>query len=167
MKIKVKLSLEDYRGWNLEHFYGGLRGKLLVVISVCLIAVTVYYIKVMGLENLSRNPQIIFIISLGLLFLFMMPVSIFYQSKNVFLRDKLLQEEMEYDLRDNGFKVSSESGTTEVGAEQVFKVRISGKFASIYMSPIRAFVVPVRFLDEGAIKEIKAYGKKTRKKTEI
>jgi hypothetical protein len=154
MIIRIKLTLTDYRNWNMEYFYSGLRGRLLVIIAVILVLATGYYALFAGQEVFARNPQIIFVMALGMLFLVMMPVSIYLQSKKVFLSDKLLQEEQEYDFREDGFSVKASFGNSEITWDKVDSIKISRSFISIYLSQIRAFVIPSGLLPAGQKEEL-------------
>jgi hypothetical protein len=154
MKLKVKLELPDYRKWNMEFFYGGWRGKTVIAAALVLLASTAFFICRLGIKALSDNPQVIFVMALGLLFLLLMPVSIFMQSKKVFSTDKFLQEEQEYEFGDAGFTVSSPHGRSEIPWNMVYKVKHTKNFISIYLSNIRAFVIPARLLGQEELKAL-------------
>lgn len=154
MKIKITLTPEDYRKWNMEFFYGGFRGRLLIAISVLLVSATAFYAWKMGVKSLADNPQILFVICLGLLFLFLMPVSIFFQSKKAFLSDKFLQAEQEYEFSVAGFTVKSLYGNSDVPWAMTHRIKISKKFISIFISSIKAFVIPKRMLTDGENMEL-------------
>jgi hypothetical protein len=146
MQIKIKLELQDYRKWNMAYFYSGLRGKLIVSVSAVVILAMTYYVWFVSKSNVQLSPQIIFVAALGLLFMFLMPVSIYYQSKKVFESDKFLQDEQAYDFREDGFSVKAPYGCSEVTWDKVYRITTTREFISIYLSKIRAFVVPSRLL---------------------
>lgn len=146
MNIRLRLELKDYRDWNIDYFYGSWRGKALVAVTVLLAIVTWYFASRMGVKSLAENPQILFVICLALLFLLLMPVSIFMQSQKAFRSDKFLQAEQEYGFGEAGFTVKSAHGSSDVPWNMVHKIRISRKFISIYISNIRAFVLPKRLM---------------------
>lgn len=141
----------------MQHFYGGLRGRLIISISALVLLSVAYFAWFAAKQNTPLSPLISFVAGVGLLFMLLMPVSIYFQSKKVFESDKLLAEEQVFDFRDDGFSVSAAYGNSEITWDKVFKAAVTKEFISVYLSEVRAFVLPARFLsreDYDSLKKI-------------
>lgn len=164
ISVKIKLSLDDYRKWNMSLvFTKKLIFATCLVVLLMFVSALVSYHSHYGLDFFMDN----FIPLLGVLALVFiaLPLFVFFNAKKSFLKDASMQEERTYGFDGEGFTITTGHGNSRMTWDRIYRVVEDKKNICIYSSRIKAFLIPKRFItSESDIKALVALLKDKMKK---
>ena len=167
MKLKVQLTLDDYRKWHFDLLYGNVRRGITIAGLAVFFAIFGFYI--MGVTNAGK-PISSGLIYLALFIVFLVifiPVSLYFRTKSHFESDKLIQEEQNYQIDENGVKAKSEYGNSDIPWDKVYGAHLNKKYITIALSKSRMYLLPARFFEGEQMQELSELLKNTLPKSKV
>lgn len=141
LTISVKITPADMYYFLMRHAYGSISGWIGVAISIGAIV-----LLIMGGGD-TQMKQLLLII-LALMFTVINPVMLYSKAVQQVKLTPMFQKEILYSFGPSGIMVEQEDEKAPIPWESVYKVVRSKKRIIIYMSKMRAFVIPVISLGE-------------------
>jgi hypothetical protein len=148
----VTLTEHDYRFFNYWYVYGRKTGKLMLIVGLVLIIdlmfLYIYKINTSGLINfLIGIVNILFII-----YLVIIPVTLFFQTKAIFKSDSFLRFEQKYAFDAvEGLDISTSSSNARIKWDQFYNVSETKKYFYLFIARNKAYIIPKTvFQDENS-----------------
>jgi len=139
MKIKVKFTLEDYVKWSFRSF-----GRTLKTLAIaCLI-----YIFYIAFDKSRIDGTLIWLLIFAFIFLVYTPIVLYFNAKNAYNNDKLMQEEVTYLINEKGFKTNSSYGSSDITWDKIYGATLNKKFITINPAKARGYILPGRFFKD-------------------
>jgi hypothetical protein len=167
MKLKVQLTLEDYRKWHFDLLYGNIRRGILIVGLTIFFACFGFYVVLATGGGRPVSTGLIYLALFTVFLLIFIPVSLYFRTKKHFESDKLIQEEQSYQIDADGVKVKSEYGNSAIPWDKIYGAHLNKKYITIAMSISRMFLLPARFFEEGQMAELAELLKNTLPKSKV
>lgn len=151
--ISVKLSVKDMYYFMLRHTYTAVSGWFGIIISI---AAFIMFIMGAGKEDQVMSLLLIF---MSLLFTVINPVILFTKSWKQVKLNPMFQKPILYGFGKEGIEVAQDEERAEIFWKDVMKAICRKSYIIIYMSRVRAFILPVKQFEEeypeilGMIKE--------------
>lgn len=136
IKFKVKMTEKAMYDFMLYHNYSRLSGIIQAVTGAAILILAAYR----GISGSSEG--IMLWVGVGLLLLFMTPISLKMSAKNQVKNTKMFQEPLHYEISEEGVSVS-QNGETAVNAWEEFAKAVSTEQSLIlYITRVRAIILP-------------------------
>lgn len=152
ISFSIKLELKDYRNFNFSYLYGGAKGKMYIIVAILILFGCAYYLKYLinyGKELTLLNVLLPF---LPVVYFVLMPILIFFQSKNIFKSDKLLSNEQNYSFNNDGFTISNDSLNAKISYDKIFLARENKNYLFIFTAKNKAFIIPKKDITKQVVK---------------
>lgn len=140
--VSVKLSVMDMYYFMLRHTYTAFSGWFGIIISV---AAFVLFLCGVGRGDKAASFALIF---LSLLFTLINPLILFTKSWKQVKLSPMFQKPVSYGFGDEGIEVRQEDERAVIFWDEVVQAVCKKNHIIIYMSKIRAFILPVKQLKE-------------------
>lgn len=146
LKIKSKIELDDYIKFN---FY--CQKKMLI--SIVLFSLIIFlFIIYKGGGSVPGKEFLVIIIFLT--YVFSLTNNMKKKFKKIFISDKLLQEECEYIFGKTSFIEKTLRGEVTIKYSDVVKVVENKNAIYIFISEIRCYIIPKRYITQEEQKKI-------------
>jgi hypothetical protein len=167
MKLKVQLTLDDYRKWHFDLLYGNVRRGILIAGLTIFFACFGFYVVLATGGGRPISTGLIYIALFIVFLLVFIPVSLYFRTKKHFDSDRLIQEEQNYQIDADGIKVKSEYGNSNIPWDKIYGAHLNKKYITIALSISRMFLLPARFFEEGQMAELAELLKNTLPKSKV
>ncbi len=155
MEIKVKLTLDDYRKWAFWQYYGGLRGKILILLAAVFFGCFILYILLSVMSGIHIDARLTI---LGLIIFFLLVflrLTMHFRLKTIFNSDKLIREEITYVIDEKGMKTSASYGGSQITWDNIYGARLGKILITINLGEGRMYLLPARFFrDKSQMQEL-------------
>lgn len=157
MTVKVTLTFTDFLNFQFSVIRKTIMPWLILfVISMCLM-VSVPFLFAPG--DYAYNPAFTdwffapaaFMIGTPLLIL----IITYFSAKQNFNNDTLIQKDQTYTFDETGFQVVNENSTAKINWHDMFKCNELKHAFIIYSSPVKAFIIPKRFIQEPELNDLR------------
>lgn len=158
MKVECDVNLTEKEVYNyvMYHTYSSFSGYIGLLLSICALFGMVYAWD--ALPWLHRGLLLL----TGLLFTVIQPVMLWYKSKRQVKRNQAINKPLHYVFDESGIHISQGEQSARTGWEEITKVTNTKLNVIIYVTKIRAFVIPKSAV-EGQYEELKSIIKKNAK----
>lgn len=149
IRLSINVDYNDYKRFVLYH------GRKTIIIEILFIIAayvgTLVYLILSDDELLDLSLFLLIMIPLGIItiavVIFVLRQIALYRIKRIYKSDKLFQKLQNYTINDTGIKMESESGNGTMKWDEVFRVDESKDSFLIYLSRIKALMLPKKFFD--------------------
>lgn len=144
-EFEVNMTVNDMYNFNVYHNYhnlGGVAGLLFGVIAIA-IAIISY-----GQVNISYTLMVGFF---GLFFTVITPLRILLKSAQQVKLTPMFKKPLKYIISEDNILIKQDEAEAEILWEDVYRVKQTNKSLVIYVTPIRAYILPDR--ESGAQRE--------------
>lgn len=132
--ITTDIGVKELYEFTMNNNYKSIRGIISVLFSIISgIGVIVFW---NDLSPLQRAGVIFF----ALMFTVIVPIEYYYRAKKQV--KKSFNTPLIYEFSNNGIKIKQDDNAAESMLEDVMKITTTKNLINIYMSPIRAFILP-------------------------
>lgn len=149
IKLSIILEYNDYKKFVLFHSRKAIIIEMLFIVAVYV--GTLVFLTLSDDEVLDLSLFLLIVIPLGVI---MIPIIIFairqislFKIKRIYRSDKLVQKMQNYTINNTGIKIESESITGILKWDEVFRVDESKYSFLIYLSRIKALMLPKKFFE--------------------
>lgn len=149
VNFDIQITDKDLFKFSINNIYRKFTGILWIVFSITVIFITVY-----TWGDVSINNSIL-LICMALLFSVMNPFLLWTKSKSQIKKNETMQKSIHYCINGKGVTISQGERTDHVDWNQTWKAVRYGNLVIIYVSSIRAFVLPVSQIGEQYDKLVK------------
>ena len=149
VNFDIQITDKDLFKFSINNIYRKFTGILWIVFSITVIFITVY-----TWGDISINNSIL-LICMALLFSVMNPFLLWTKSKSQIKKNETKQRAIHYCINGKGVTISQGERTDHVDWNQTWKAVRYGNLVIIYVSSIRAFVLPVNQIGEQYDKLVK------------
>lgn len=149
VNFDIQITDKDLFKFSINNIYRKFTGILWIVFSITVIFITVY-----TWGDISINNSIL-LICMALLFSVMNPFLLWTKSKSHIKKNETMQKPIHYCINGKGVTISQGERTDHVDWNQTWKAVRYGNLVIIYVSSIRAFVLPVNQIGEQYDKLVK------------
>lgn len=140
--ISVKLSVTDMYYFMLRHTYTAFSGWFGLILSL---GALVLFLCGVGREDKAATFALIF---LSLLFTIINPLILFTKSWKQVILNPMFQKPVSYGFGDEGIEIKQDEERAVVFWDEVAQAVCRKNHIIIYMSRIRAFILPVKQFEE-------------------
>ncbi|MDF2438841.1 MAG: hypothetical protein K0Q95_3217 [Bacteroidota bacterium] len=144
LRFKIKLNFKDY----LNFQFAGIKQRFLPI-TVFLIFIIVIAVVPVLISDVRYDYTSLLMIGL---YITVIPaivlVSTYYNARNVFQNDKILQKEQEFIFSSNGIQIQDASSDVMILWNEVYKTQDTRNNVLIYTSPSKSIILPKRYLNE-------------------
>ncbi|MGN0317918.1 MAG: YcxB family protein [Lachnospira sp.] len=133
-------DLFDFKVYHYYHSSGGIFGTLFGIIAVVICVISV------GRTNISYT------LMMGLfavMFTVYPPISMLLKSRQQ-VKKGIFDKPVHYSVTKEGITLSQEELSENVGWDEIYKIKFTGKSLILYISALRANVLPLRNLGDKA-----------------
>lgn len=143
VSIQVKLNMKDYHDFCYQAFLK-LNKKLIIIAIVC-----IAYLPIPILNIITGNKEMpisifFFVLSIPLLVFVVLPIFMKRRLNKVLVKDEFANKVQAYKISDNNISISSDSGETTIGWNEVYKLSELKSSFVIFLSEFQIFVIPKR-----------------------
>ena len=149
VNFDIQITDKDLFKFSINNIYRKFTGILWIVFSI-----TVIFITVHTWGDISINNSIL-LICMALLFSVMNPFLLWTKSKSQIKKNETTRKPIHYCINGKGVTISQGERTDHVDWNQTWKAVRYGNLVIIYVSSIRAFVLPVSQIGEQYDKLVK------------
>lgn len=144
MKVEcdVDLSVKEIYNYVMYHTYSSFSGYVGVLLSICALFGMVYA------WDALPWPQRIILFFTGLIFTVIQPIMLYTKSKLQVKQSKAINKPLHYLFDETGIHISCGEETARSGWEEVMKVTNTKLNVIIYVSKVRAYVIPKSAIGE-------------------
>lgn len=142
VEVSVKLSVIDMYYFMLRHTYTAFSGWFGIVISLA-----AFVLLICGVGRGDKRA-VFALIFLSLLFTVINPLILFIKSWKQVKLSPMFQKPISYGFGDGGIEIRQGEERAAVYWDEVVKAVCKENLIIIYMSRIRAFILPVRQFEE-------------------
>lgn len=135
--VSVKISVMDMYYFMMRHTYSAFSGWFGIVLSL-----VSFILLIIGVGRGDRILTGVLII-LSLLFTVINPVLLFIKSWKQVILNPMFQKPISYGFGKEGIEITQEEEWAGVRWDEVVKTVFKKKHIIIYMSRIRAFILPI------------------------
>ncbi len=136
LKVEVQMTAKIMYNFMLHHTYTSLGGILMVCFGIVAVVVGVQSI---GGGNSSSTLAYFM---LGILFIIGNPIMLWNKAKQQVKRTPAFQKPLTYEFGEEGVTISQEKTSELIKWEQISKVSTTSTMALVYVSRVRAFILP-------------------------
>ena len=150
ISIQVKMKTSNMYNFLMRHFYTSMSGIIGVVLS--LIA---FGYLIMNYNQISSGKTVLLIFG-SLLFTVINPISLYFRAMQQVKLVPMFKEELIYLLREDEIVVKQHEEELKVAWSEVQKVVETKNNIIIYVTKVRAFILPKEAIEEkySAVKEL-------------
>lgn len=151
MKVECDVNLTEKEIYNyvMYHTYSSFSGYIGLLLSVCALFGMVYAWDAM--PWLHRGLLLL----TGLLFTVIQPTVLYMKSKQQVKQNQAINKPLHYLFDEDGIHISQGEQSARTGWEEITKVTNTKLNVIIYVTKVRAFVIPKSAL-EGKYEELKS-----------
>lgn len=136
VKVKVEMTVKNMYDFLLRHSYGSVSGMIGIIFSISAIG-----LLIAKYSSLSNGQRMLLIFG-GLLFLVVNPIAIYFSSVKQVKLNPTFKSELIYVISDEGVMVHQNKQELLVPWKDVQKVIETRHNIIIYLTKVRAFVLP-------------------------
>lgn len=141
-EFKVNITVKDIFSFQINNTYRKLTGVIWIIFSVAVLGVAIYTWGDVSIGNT------ILLIIMSLLYTVVNPIMLYLKAKAQVKNNDYFNNELVYRTDSKGITVSQGSETTTVKWNEMWKAVRYGGIVIVYITTIRAFILPVRCLGE-------------------
>lgn len=141
-EFKVNITVKDIFSFQINNTYRKLTGVIWIIFSVAVLGVAIYTWGDVSIGNT------ILLIIMSLLYTVVNPIMLYLKAKAQVKNNDYFNNELVYRTDSKGITVSQGSETTTVKWSEMWKAVRYGGIVIVYITTIRAFILPVRCLGE-------------------
>lgn len=130
-------DLMDFKIYHNYHSFGGAAGLLFGIIALVIFALTVSNQEV----NISYKLMMLFF---GCMFTIYTPISMKLKVKQQLKTVEAFKEPVKYTVTEEKITLSQKEISEDLMWDDIFKLRFTGKSIIMYISAVRANVIPIR-----------------------
>jgi len=151
LELDIRIELQDFMRFQFWTVRKKIFPTIIMLASCFIIMLALVLFEIISLEiSTFWLPLLILIVFYLILF-----ISIYSNGKKVYEDDKLLQKEKKYIFSTTGFQLSNSNGASQFVWEEMYTHSESKHNILIYCSPLKAFIIPKRFLNNQQIDILK------------
>ena len=159
VKVDVRLDLKDYILFN---YYFNKKMLTQVTIIGLILLFSLIYSSFYG--HGSINPTVMKFIYLIVAFIFVSYFLVYYRAKKVWDSSSLISETRHYSFDEEGLSSESQTSSSKIEWDKIYKVTETKKLLLIYISNMQAFIIPKRLLDKNQYISLISFVQKVDKK---
>ena len=123
--------------FSLNNMYRRITGLIWILFSIVVIFVTVY---TWGRVDIMKS---ILMIVIAALYTIVNPIMLWFKSKSQIKRNPSFQKPLHNVINENGITISQDDKSETTNWEQMWKAVKYGNLVVVYVSTIRAFIIPI------------------------
>lgn len=140
----VQLQPKDLYCFNMYQTYTGMSGIVSVALGIlAFVMAGIAY----GKEDTAASYTILYI-GMGLLFLFYVPVSLWFRAKSTLKSNAVLAGKLHYEVSEECIRVTQGEESGELPWDMVYKIVSTKSMVLIYSSRINAYIIPMEQIGE-------------------
>lgn len=159
IQVYVRLELKDYILFN---YY--FNKKMLTQVTVIGLIFLFSMIYLSFYSHGSINPTVMNFIYLIVAFILVSYFLVYYRAKKVWDSSSLITETKHYSFDEEGLSTESQTSSSKIGWDKIYKVIETKKLLLIYISNMQAFIIPKRLLDKDQYMSLISFVQKVEKK---
>lgn len=141
VKFDTDITVKDMYKFLLNNTYRRFTGIVWVIFTCMVVFITIY---TWGTMELVYS---IILIVLALIYA-LNPVVLYFKAKSQIKNTSSFQKSLNYVLDDEGIKISQDDANAEVAWDEIWKIVRYGSEVIVYVSSVRAFIWPVRCIED-------------------
>ena len=141
-KFDVNITVKDLYAFLINNTYRKFTGVLWVIFSICCIGVGIY-----TLNDIKITSTILLFLG-GAFFLILNPILLYSKAKNQVKKNKYFAETLSYTINEKGIEVAQAGEQASVKWEEMWKAVRYGNIVVVYVTTIRAFILPVESMGD-------------------
>ena len=141
-KFDVNITVKDLYAFLINNTYRKFTGVLWIIFSICCIAVGIYTIG-----DIKIASTILLFLG-GAFFLILNPILLYSKAKNQVKNNKYFTETLSYTIDEKGIEVSQAGEQANIKWEEMWKAVRFGNIVVVYVTTIRAFILPVECIGD-------------------
>lgn len=141
VKFDTDITVKDMYKFLLNNTYRRFTGVVWVIFTCVVIFVTIY---TWGTMQITYS---IILIVLALVYA-ANPVILYFKAKSQIKNTSSFQKPLSYVLDGEGIKISQDDAAAEVSWDEIWKIVRYGNEVIVYVSSVRAFIWPVRCIED-------------------
>ncbi len=149
VELKVRITLEDYRDWNLNLiFTTRLMFLSLVILIFMLLSLSFSFLagRSIGYFMGTFAP----VIGIFAAFVILLSVMTYINAKKMYDSDKLIQEEQTYAIDTEAINTTTNYSSSRITWDKIYRVTADKKYICVYLSKMRAFLLPKKCFTSAA-----------------
>lgn len=128
---------------------------IITIIGMAMLAMTFIYLANIAPAIFAKNYSLLPNLVLGLCFVVVMPLSIYFTAKKSYATTERLQEEIEYTFTNETMTLTGESFKTEMSWEKTYKIEELQNWFLIFHSKKIANLIPKSDLTPGQVLQLR------------
>ena len=140
-EIKTNITAKDMYGFLINNTYRKLTGVIWIIFSLVVIVIT---ILTWGKVEIMNS---ILMIVLASLYTVINPVMLYFKASRQVKNNASFKDTLVYRIDEQQISVTQGEEHAEVKWDEVWKVVKYGQSVIIYVSTVRAFILPMRCMD--------------------
>lgn len=136
VEFDVQLQPKDLYRFNIYQTYTGIQGWISVILGI------LGFVMAGITFGEAELPYTILYIVVGFLFLFYIPVSLWFRAKAVLKTNTVLAGKLHYEVSDEQIHVTQGEDAGDLPWEAIYKIVANKNQVLIYSTRINAYVVP-------------------------
>lgn len=132
----VKLQPKDLYRFNMYQTYTGLQGWISIILGI------LGFVMAGITFGEAEIPYTVMYIVVGLLFLFYVPVSLWFRAKSTLKTNAVLAGELHYEVSEEQIRVTQGQESGELPWDAIYKIVSNKSQILIYSTRINAYVIP-------------------------
>lgn len=142
IKIDVKMKAEDIYNFLMFHTYTKISGMLSAVLGLVMFGILIYNYK-----DASQGESLVYFI-FGLFFLIFNPINFYIRARKQVKTNPAYKEAIIYIFSKEGITTKQNEKSVMLKWSDIKKVVSTGKSIIIYISNVRASIIPVKAIGE-------------------
>ena len=136
IKLSIQLTTPDMFRFMLRHTYTSFSGLFGVAISIGALV-----LLAAGFKDNDAMTNLV-LAAIGALFLIVNPLMLWFKASQQIKRSPVFKKPLVYDFKEDGVIVSQDDQELEIKWEDIRKVIETGSLVVVYLSSVRAYVLP-------------------------
>lgn len=149
IEFKSQIDPEDYRNFNLWHFFvvstKGWRGFIPYILGFLSLPLWVYFYFRTG--SVIFYLLTMFFFTIFFLSFVVFPLTLWFSSKKHYKGDKFLQEEQTVYMNNESIVLSTPSSNLKVDWKDLFIISENKNYFFLYISNFKAILIPKRYIN--------------------
>lgn len=141
-EFKVNITVKDIFCFLMNNTYRKLTGVIWIIFSIVVLGVAIY---TWGDVKIANS---ILLIVMSLLYTVVNPIMLYLKAKAQVKNNDYFNNELMYKTDSKGITVSQGAESTTIKWDEMWKAVKYGQIAVVYVTTIRAFILPIRCIGE-------------------
>lgn len=136
IKVEVKIKVSDMYNFFIYHTYSRISGMLTIFFGLSMFALLAYTYK-----DIPKGQSMVYLM-FALFFLLFSPIQLYLQAQKQVRSAPIFKEPIVYTFNEEGITTRQNAENATLKWEDVQKIVFSGRSIIIYVSKVRANIIP-------------------------